>query len=86
MSPACGPSNRDGAIRSLGGRLPRRQAVWSIADVIPAGSTAAVALLEHRWAIPIRDAISEAGGVPLADTWLHPERQLAVGARLGSSD
>ena len=49
------------------------EAVWSIADVIPTGTTAAVALLEHRWAIPLRDAIRRAGGIPLADTWVHPE-------------
>jgi len=59
------------------------EAVWSVADVIPTGTTAAVALLEHRWAIPLRNAITRAGGVPLADTWLHPEDLIAVGAALG---
>ncbi|MGH2539153.1 MAG: hypothetical protein ACRDGK_01380 [Actinomycetota bacterium] len=61
------------------------EAVWSIADVIPMGTTAAVALLEHRWAIPLRDAIRRAGGVPLADTWLHPEDLIAVGAAIDPS-
>jgi uncharacterized membrane protein len=56
------------------------EAVWSIADVIPSGTTAAVALLEHRWAIPLRDAIMRAGGIPLADTWIHPEDLVALGA------
>jgi len=56
------------------------EAVWSIADVIPLGSRAAVALLEHRWAIPLRDAIVRAGGVPLADSWIHPEDLVALGA------
>jgi uncharacterized membrane protein len=62
------------------------EAVWSIADVIPMGTTAAVALLEHRWAIPLRDAIRRAGGVPLADTWLHPEDLIAAGATMNASD
>lgn len=57
--------------------------VWSIADTIPIGTTAAVALLEHRWAIPLRDAIREAGGVPLADSWIHPEDLIALGAAMG---
>jgi uncharacterized membrane protein len=57
--------------------------MWSIADAIPVGTTAAVALIEHRWAIPLRDAIRKAGGVPLADSWLHPEDLIAVGAALG---
>jgi uncharacterized membrane protein len=56
------------------------ETMWSIADVIPAGTTAAVALLEHRWAIPLRDAIRRAGGVPLADSWIHPEDLIAIGA------
>lgn len=59
------------------------EAVWSIADVIPMGTTAAVALLEHRWAIPLRDAIIRAGGIPLADTWIHPEDLVALGAARG---
>lgn len=56
------------------------EAMWSIADTIPDGTTAAVALLEHRWAIPLRDAIRRAGGVPLADSWIHPEDLIAFGA------
>jgi uncharacterized membrane protein len=56
------------------------EAMWSIADTIPMGTTAAVALIEHRWAIPLRDAIRRAGGVPLADSWIHPEDLVAIGA------
>jgi uncharacterized membrane protein len=56
------------------------ETMWSIADTIPAGTTAAVALLEHRWAIPLRDAIRRAGGMPLADSWVHPEDLIAIGA------
>jgi uncharacterized membrane protein len=48
---------------------------WFLADVIPAG-TAAVVLLEHRWAIPLRDAVEAAEGHDPVDTWVHP-RDLA---------
>jgi uncharacterized membrane protein len=58
------------------------EAVWSVADAIPAGTTAAVALIEHRWAIPLRDAIRDAGGFPLADSWVHPEDLVALGAMM----
>jgi uncharacterized membrane protein len=58
--------------------------VWSVADAIPFGSTAAVALIEHRWAIPLRDAIRRAGGVTTADAWVHPEDLIAAGAALGA--
>jgi|SRR5215211_997214 len=45
---------------------------WSLADSVPIGGTAAVALIEHTWAAPLRDAIQQAGGTPLEETWLAP--------------
>jgi uncharacterized membrane protein len=53
--------------------------VWYIADAIPAGMSAGIAVLEHRWAIPLREAVTAAGGVALADEWLHPEDLVALG-------
>jgi uncharacterized membrane protein len=47
--------------------------VWFLADVIPAGTAAAVVLLEHRWATRLRDAVEAADGHDLVDTWVHPE-------------
>ena len=44
--------------------------LWSLADVVPRGSTAAVALIEHVWAEPLIAAIRRAGGRPLDETWL----------------
>lgn len=54
--------------------------VWYLGDAIPDGSYAAVALIEHLWAIPLRDKIVEAGGITLADEWIHPADLMAVGA------
>jgi hypothetical protein len=45
---------------------------WSLADAVPAGSVAAVALIEHIWAGPLNAAIQRAGGSPLDETWLAP--------------
>ncbi len=53
---------------------------WYLADAIPPGDSAAIALIEHRWAIPLRDAILRAGGLPLADEWVHPTDLIAAGA------
>ena len=53
---------------------------WDVIEEIPNGTAAALILLEHRWAIPLRDAIRRAGGVPLADSWIHPEDLIAIGA------
>ena len=48
-------------------------AMWSLADAIPVGGTAAVALIEHVWAAPLSAAIQRAGGTLLEETWLAPE-------------
>jgi uncharacterized membrane protein len=53
--------------------------VWFAADAIPNGTAAGVALIEHRWAIPLRDAIVRAGGMPLVDEWIHPTDLIAAG-------
>jgi hypothetical protein len=44
--------------------------VWSLADAVPPGSAAAVALIEHVWAGPLTTAIRRAGGRALEETWL----------------
>lgn len=46
---------------------------WSLADAVPAGSMAAVALLEHLWAEPLVGAIRGAGGRTLAEAWVAAE-------------
>jgi hypothetical protein len=46
---------------------------WSLDQAIPDDSAAAIALIEHRWAIGTRDAIRAAGGVAVADAWVHPD-------------
>lgn len=46
---------------------------WSLADAVPAGQTAAVALVEHVWASRLRAAILRNGGRPLDEAWLAPD-------------
>ena len=60
--------------------------VWYIADTIPEGTSAAIALIEHRWAIPFRDSILRAGGVLLADAWVHPQDLVAAGMAAAADD
>ena len=52
---------------------------WDVLDEIPPGTAAAVILLEHRWAIPFRDAVRKANGYPISDGWVHPEDLVAIG-------
>ena len=53
--------------------------LWSLDEAIPDDSAAAIALVEHRWAIGTRDAIRAAGGVAVADAWVHPADLAAAG-------
>jgi uncharacterized membrane protein len=69
-----------GAAAAESGRTPLEDQVWYVADAIPNGTTAAVAVLEHRWAIPLRDAVMRHGGAALADAWIHPMDLVAIGA------
>ncbi len=68
-----------GAEAMQDGTLYSDDETWAIADAIPVGMTAAIAVLEHRWAIPLRNAVLRSGGVALADEWLHPEDMIALG-------
>lgn len=69
----------NGATEPAIAELPLEEAVWCVADAIPPGSSAAIAVLEHRWAIPLREAITRAGGATLADEWLHPSDLAELG-------
>ena len=69
-----------GAAELEDGHLFDDAAVWYLGDAIPEGTAAAVALLEHRWAIPLRDKIAQAGGITLSDAWIHPADLVAAGA------
>ena len=68
----------DAASRN-GSRLDLRD-TWFLADQIPPGTAAAVVLLEHLWAAPLRAAIEAAEGHDLVDAWIHPDDLTAIGA------
>jgi uncharacterized membrane protein len=68
-----------GAEAGADGHLLDEAEVWDVADTIEPGSAAAIALIEHLWALPLRDAIARAGGVPVSDAWVHPLDLVEVG-------
>jgi len=68
-----------GAAEGADGHLIPDEEVWFVVDTIPNGSAAAILLLEHLWAIPLRDSIVDAGGIALTDQWIHPVDLIAVG-------
>ena len=59
---------------------------WSLADAIPAGADAAVAVIEHLWATPLREALHRAGGTTLEETWLAPEDVQRLDGLIAESD
>jgi uncharacterized membrane protein len=52
---------------------------WDVLEEIPNDAAAALILLEHHWAIPLRDAIGRAGGFPISSGFISPLDLLAVG-------
>jgi hypothetical protein len=52
---------------------------WDVLAEIPEGTAAALLLLEHRWAIPLRDAVWRAGGSRLASEFVSPLDLVAFG-------
>jgi Family of unknown function (DUF6325) len=66
------PEGRASSETEVAGAGSAQDSGWSLADAVPVGSTAVVALLEHVWAGPLSAAIKRAGGVPLEESWLAP--------------
>jgi hypothetical protein len=52
-------------------------------DELPAGSSALVLAIEHLWAVPLRDAVRDAGGVVLAHRSITAEDLISFGMDLG---
>jgi uncharacterized membrane protein len=65
-----------------GGSILDQSDSWFVDDVIPENSAAAIVLLEHRWAIPLRDALLDEGAFLLADAWVHPTDLVQIGLML----
>jgi uncharacterized membrane protein len=52
---------------------------WDVLEDIPNDSAAALILLEHHWAVPLRDAIARAGGLRLSDGFISPLDLVEIG-------
>jgi uncharacterized membrane protein len=55
------------------------QEAWDVLDDIPNDSAAALVLLEHHWAVPLRDAIARAGGFRISDGFISPLDLVEIG-------
>jgi uncharacterized membrane protein len=52
---------------------------WDVLDEIPNGSAAALVLIEHHWAVPLRDAVMRAGGFRIGDGFISPLDLVEIG-------
>lgn len=53
--------------------------VWDVLEELPLDTAAALILLEHRWAIPLRDKLGAAGGFPIDAGMISPLDLVEIG-------
>jgi hypothetical protein len=72
-----------GAAELADGHLFDEDDAFRLTQALPNNMTAALVLIEHRWARPLLGAVERAGGIELSNEWLRPEEILTVqwGAR-----
>ena len=52
---------------------------WDVLAEIPNDSAAALLLIEHHWAVPLRDAVARAGGFRISDGFISPLDLIGIG-------
>ena len=52
---------------------------WDVLEDIPNDSAAALLLIEHHWAVPLRDAIARANGFRISDGFISPLDLVEIG-------
>jgi uncharacterized membrane protein len=52
---------------------------WDVIEDIPNDSAAALILIEHHWAVGLRDAIARAGGFRISDGFISPLDLVEIG-------
>ena len=62
----------EGEEASAAAEVLSEEEAWDVVEDIPADSAAALVLIEHRWAIPLRDAVARAGGFRVGDAFVSP--------------
>ena len=52
---------------------------WDVLEDIPNDSAAALVLIEHHWAVPLRNAVLRAGGFRISDGFISPLDLVGIG-------
>jgi uncharacterized membrane protein len=59
------------------------EGAWDVLEDIPNDSAAVLLLVEHHWAVPLRDAIARAGGFRIGDAFVSPLDLIEIGLMTG---
>jgi uncharacterized membrane protein len=59
--------------------LSSNEDAWDVLEEIPNDSAAALLLIEHHWAVPLRDSIARAGGFRISDGFISPLDLIEIG-------
>jgi uncharacterized membrane protein len=59
--------------------LSSNEGAWDVLEEIPNDSAAALILIEHHWAVPLRDSIARAGGFRISDGFISPLDLIEIG-------
>jgi hypothetical protein len=83
---AAGPEGVDrgaiaGAAEFADGHLFNENDTFRVTRSLPNNMAAALVLIEHLWATPLRDALERAGGIELSNEWVKADEILTVGHR-----
>jgi uncharacterized membrane protein len=62
-----------------GAQVFSEEDAWDVIEDIPNDSAAALLLLEHHWAVPLRDAVMRAGGFRISDAFISPFDLVEIG-------
>jgi uncharacterized membrane protein len=52
-------------------------------EELPDGAAGLLLIIEHTWAVPLRDAVVDAGGILLGNQWIGAQDLVALGAAMG---
>lgn len=75
-----------GAAELADGHVLDEEDVEQLAAAMPASTSGAILLLEHVWAIPLRQAIVRAGGIEIANDWFRPDDLVELGLAFAEPD
>jgi hypothetical protein len=67
-----------GAAELADGHLFNENDAFRVTRSLPNNMSAALVLIEHLWAKPLREAVERAGGTELSNEWIRPEEILTA--------